>query len=167
MINRNKKLNNGYTLLFAVLVSSVVLAIGISILTISKKEFLLASSARESTYAFYAADSGRECAIYNDNGTNFSTSSPQDTSPICASQIANMPYVPSGQEGTFTFHVKLNNNACAIVTVRQYYDNSEPTTLGNIPRTTIESRGYNMGWSGTACNQANARRVERALRLTY
>ena len=56
--------NGGYTFLFAVLVSSLVLAIGIAILNVSKKEFLLATSARDSSSAFYASDGGIECSLY-------------------------------------------------------------------------------------------------------
>ncbi|MEK7106175.1 MAG: hypothetical protein AAB895_02345, partial [Patescibacteria group bacterium] len=62
-LSKTKK-SGGYTLLFAVLVTSLVLSIGISILNISKKEFLLATSAKDSSIAFYAADSGVECAAY-------------------------------------------------------------------------------------------------------
>lgn len=53
-------------MLFAVLVSSVLLSIGIFILNISKKEVILSSIGRESVIAFYAADGGVECAHYWD-----------------------------------------------------------------------------------------------------
>src|ERR1035441_7931257 len=68
--------SSGYTLLFAMIVASVVLAIGVSILTVSRKEFVLSSSATHSTNSFYAADSGIGCAEYWDNSSseNFSTS---------------------------------------------------------------------------------------------
>ena len=82
MMKNPLKSNKGYTLLFAVLVSSVVLSIGISILTISKKEFLLSASAKDSTSAFYAADTGIECAAYYDsNSSKFSTTT-DDSSPF-------------------------------------------------------------------------------------
>jgi len=57
----------GYTLLFAVIVSVLVLSIAAFILSVSRKEAILASSARDSIYAFYAADSGLECAVENLN----------------------------------------------------------------------------------------------------
>ena len=59
----------GYTLLFAMIVASIVLALGVSLLTVSRKEFILSSSATQSSKAFYAADSGIGCAEYWD-GTN-------------------------------------------------------------------------------------------------
>ena len=53
----------GFTLLFAVLISSLLLTIGIAIFNITFKEVILASQARESQFSFYAADSGLECAL--------------------------------------------------------------------------------------------------------
>src|ERR1035437_9397628 len=70
--------SSGYTLLFAMIVASIVLPLGVSILTISRKEFALSSSATQSTNAFYAADSGIGCAEYwagDNGGGKFATSS--------------------------------------------------------------------------------------------
>jgi Tfp pilus assembly protein PilX len=56
----------GFTLFYAVLVSSLLLAIGVAIFNITFKELILSSGARESVNAFYAADTGLECALYWD-----------------------------------------------------------------------------------------------------
>lgn len=75
MINflKNKKIKNdkrGFTLLFAVLVSIMILAVGASIINIALKQVILSGSGRESQFAFYAANTGLECALYWDlNGT--------------------------------------------------------------------------------------------------
>lgn len=168
-----QKLNNkGYTLLFAVLVSSIVLSIGISILTISKKEYLLASSARESTSAFYAADSGLECAEYFNygisNGDQFSTSTKENVGN--SKVICNGSYPEVSLNGdTFSFEYGMGNNskACAKVTVRKYRGPLSSASPTEVPKTTIISKGYNIGWNGTTCDEASSRRVERALNLTY
>ncbi len=57
---------SGFALLFAVLLSSVLISLGLSIFNISLKEIDIATSARDSAQAYYAADSARECAIYWD-----------------------------------------------------------------------------------------------------
>jgi hypothetical protein len=76
---KNMKKNSGYTLLFAMIVASIVLAIGVSLLTISRKEFDLSSSATQSSNAFYAADSGLGCAEYwANNNYEFAISPPID-----------------------------------------------------------------------------------------
>ncbi len=56
----------GFTLFYAMLISSLLLAIGIAIFNITFKELTLSSGARESANAFYAADTGLECALYWD-----------------------------------------------------------------------------------------------------
>jgi hypothetical protein len=58
--------NKGFTLLFAVLVSVLVLAVGASIINIALKQTILSGAGRESQFAFYAANSGLECALYWD-----------------------------------------------------------------------------------------------------
>src|ERR1035437_6763200 len=85
--------SSGYTLLFAMIVASIVLALGVSILTISRKEFALSSSATQSTNSFYAADSGIGCAEYWDNSSsiNFSTTSPI-TSITCSYNDVTAPH---------------------------------------------------------------------------
>lgn len=56
----------GFTLFYAMLISSLLLAIGLAIFNITYKEFILTSGIRESESAFYAADSALECALYWD-----------------------------------------------------------------------------------------------------
>ena len=80
LMNKNER---GFTLLFAVLVSSLVLAIGLSIANLTLKEVKLSGAGRESEFAFYAADTGSECALYWDiKGYNvFATSADSLASP--------------------------------------------------------------------------------------
>lgn len=57
----------GYTLLFAVLIASLVLGVAVFILSVSRKQYLLSATARESMYAVYASESGIECATLEGN----------------------------------------------------------------------------------------------------
>jgi Tfp pilus assembly protein PilX len=141
----------GFTLLLAILVSSLLLAIGLAISNIILKEILLSSSGRESQFAFYAADSGAECALFWDiKAKAFATSSA--TAISCNSQllgsVGGQGYdVPS----TFTLDFA-PEPYCAKVSV---------TKSASPERTNIESRGYN------TCNTSNPRRVERAIKVRY
>ena len=186
-INYLKK-NKGYTLLFAVIVSSVVLSIGISILTISKKEFLLSSSARESTSAFNAADSALECILFWENEGKLATSSTgfgSDTIecggisvPISYSITSTGPYGGVYSVSSLNIKTEANNTgntACALVNItKDYYLNSN-ISASAIIRTKIESRGYNMGWETTvssgftqgSCTGKSPKKVERAIEYTY
>jgi hypothetical protein len=58
--------NGGFALLFSVLVSSLLLTIGLSIFSIALKELAISTASRQSIHAFFAADSGREYALYHD-----------------------------------------------------------------------------------------------------
>jgi len=159
MQNNNKEQNNkqkytkqaGFAVLYAVLVSSILLSIGLAIFNITIKELLLSSSGRDSQFAFYAADSGAECALYwEQKGGGFSTSTAGSIS-CNGSTIPNIGGVGYDTAMVFQFEV---DGFCSIVSVIQ----SETH-----PRTKIESKGYN-----TTCdNTVNPRRIERAIRVTY
>lgn len=68
--NKNARLaglsKRGFALLFSVLISSLLLTIGLSIFSIALKELAISTASRQSIHAFYAADSGREHALYRD-----------------------------------------------------------------------------------------------------
>ena len=70
----------GFTILLAALIAALVLALGISIFSVAQKQLILSSTGRNSELAFYAADSGAECALYWDlRHDAFPTSSPPTT----------------------------------------------------------------------------------------
>ena len=78
-----KGFKKGFTLIFALLIATVVLAIGASLAAKAVKELILSSTGQESVKAFYAANTGLECALYWDKkgveitgGAIFATSSP-------------------------------------------------------------------------------------------
>jgi hypothetical protein len=58
------KTHQGFALLLALIISSVVLAIGVSILQISVNQINLSATARESELAFQAAHAGVDCQWY-------------------------------------------------------------------------------------------------------
>ena len=60
------RLQGGFTLIVAVVFISVFLGFGLALSSLGYKQSVLASSAVDSQYAFYAAESGLECALHND-----------------------------------------------------------------------------------------------------
>ncbi|MEM9336364.1 MAG: hypothetical protein AAGA35_00725 [Patescibacteria group bacterium] len=64
MTPRNTNEESGFVLLMTVIIVSIVLAIGLSILEISLKELQLSSLTRESEEAFHASNAGLECVRY-------------------------------------------------------------------------------------------------------
>jgi len=161
--HRNKK---GFTLLLSVLIASVLLSLGLAIFSITIRELLLSSTGRESQFAFYAADTGIECALYFDlvRGA-FSTSTASAVSCNAdGSNPTNANQAVGGQgwdvPNTFTISF-LPNPYCAVVTVTK-------TNTGGVVKTDINSRGYNVGVkNGLACESTEPRRLERAIHVIY
>lgn len=159
----------GFVTLFAVLVAGLLLAVGISIYDITSKELIFTTVTRDSELAFYAADTGLECALKWDirydgaanyrSGSVFATSThslPPTAGVLCNGiDVAATPWSIDHTAGaaTTTFTVTfLPQNYCAVVTVAK---------SGYPSLTSVVSRGYNL------CDQTASGRVERALQANY
>lgn len=57
---------SGFTLLFAVLISTLVVSISATITSIALRQTILSGTSKESQYAFYAANTALDCAQYLD-----------------------------------------------------------------------------------------------------
>lgn len=162
--------NRGFTLLLAALVASIVLALGSSIFTIARKQVTLSSLGRDSQFAFYAADTGAECALYWDiRHSAFGATAPV-TPPTCAAQVL-AETVTSGVRGTapyvIEFDMDLFVNAdgvsgtfdddgyCARVSVTKNTSN---------PFTVIRADGYSTSCASTG---TSARALQRSVQLQY
>lgn len=161
----NLQSKSGFAMLFSVLISSLLVVIGLSIFNITLKELSISTSSRESQTAFYAANSGMECALYWDLKGNGSRSAFASTS--VATEIASAKTVPavcnavtvnSATSATTGFNFNItpdSNGPCVEVTVSKtpgYPTADRMTTL-------IESRGKNI------CS-SSGRKVERGLKAT-
>ena len=188
------KTTKGYTLLFAVIVSMLVLSIGTFILSVSRKEAILASSARDSIYALYSADSGIECAIEHLDVLASSTNSIVTGATISCGTQTSIPVTPTGPnydllsrttQGTSTFSLytgpgefkpgqqsQSGMSSCAstsvsYVTTDASYDASGAVTTATSTVITVFTRGYNIGYQAAGnCDASSPRKVERALQYT-
>lgn len=147
-------MTRGFTLLMAVLISSVLLALGYEIYNLAVKEVTLSSAGRESQFAFFAADSGIECALHADSKLDAFATSSSITSVNCGIATSSLTRAVNGTDYITTFAITLGggtNTQCVNVRV----------TRKDPKRTIIESYGHN------TCNLANPVRLERAIRVTY
>lgn len=146
--------NRGFTLLYSLLVISVVLLITSSIFSILLKEVRLTAFGKASQVAYYASEAGAECALFYAvrgelfDGTNTITCGYGEDEGTASGDITNVG-------NTFAFFLEQDEPACAVVTI----DTSGPTV--------IESRGYNICIEPFLTGQPNARRVERGLRVEF
>ena len=166
----------GYAALFAVLVSSLILSIGLSIINITLKEISLSASGRESQFAFYAADSAAECAQYWDYQGAFAipldvdgSAAPADTSPpsiycfnsgsTAGIDLTTLHYEDAGRTtevATTTFDFTMpGTDFCGSVEVGKYAG----VTYGL--KTIIRAYGRN------TCVNGSRLQVERGLDIDY
>ncbi len=150
------KKESGFALFAAIVIGGTLLVVVTGIVTLAVRQSFIAQSGQESQYAFYAADSALECALYWDvhNPSGSSAFDPSTGSQVTCnytpSNTGNSWVVGGNNVSTFGPITFLPNPYCATVTVTKDGD----TTL-------IESRGYN------TCDTSSPRRVERAVRATY
>ena len=159
----------GFALLYAVLVSSLFLAIGATIASATLQNLIFSQSGRESQFAFYSADSGVECALYwdkigrRDNVSVFPTSTTDVANPNgikCNNEVLNVKVTSFSDHAVTTFNIGQSDSlkpyadgaTCADIVI---------TKAQTSPNTTITSNGYN------TCDTANVRRLQRGLLVTY
>ena len=64
MLLHNKNSQNGFALLMSLIVVSVVVSIGLSVLDLSLKQLRLSTNSKDSETSFHATNAGLECARY-------------------------------------------------------------------------------------------------------
>lgn len=151
----------GFALLFTVMISSIILSIALGVSSIAFKEVKFGTSAKEANDAFFAADTGVECALANDKFTSntFVSSGGSGVVTCLGSNIA----LSDASYPSFGFVVSglgSDNDSCAIVTVYKDAASNPPNVI-----TEIISKGYNFG--NAACTSASPNRIEREVKVNY
>ena len=167
---RIRNTSRGFTILLAALISSVVLALGVSIFEIAIKQVSLSSMGKDSQFAFYAADTGAECALYWDVRWNyFATTTPASVTPPqpkCAGlslSVQGRPTAPIPDPYTMTFNFNPNGK-CAQVRVTKCAGIGVCDPLNPQIHTIIHADGFN-----TTCEtiSTNQRALQRSVELHY
>jgi hypothetical protein len=155
--------SGGFALLFAVLVSSLLLTVGLSIFSIALKELAISTATQRSIHAFYAADSGRECTKYWDTkrpGTVPTTISGSTGGNISCNGIpinlAGSPWGGGEVSRAFEFPIITNGPVSKVEIIKKLQIDGGLCSATIC--TTIISRGY---------DQADGDRVERAIQQDY
>jgi len=142
----HKKENSGFVVIIATIIASIILVIGSGVIGISVRDLKLARLQERSMLAFYAADTGLDCALDLDFGpmlnppcTNIATPMspyfpgsvlcPIPTQATCLGGTINRAKTFIGNPGTYPWgyetiltansdgYIKLDNNSCFQVTV--------------------------------------------------
>jgi len=150
----------GFTLLVSIILATVAVTLGVSLLDISYKQVVLSSTAKQSQYGFYAADSAMECALYWDQKFNaFRYTSPLPSSQIKCQGNSILAYSTgtfgsgASQHRKTEFSVRCGTGSTSNGKVTVYKYTSGATTM------------YANGFS--SCLSSDPRRVERGLKVFY
>lgn len=141
--------------MLAALIASVALSLGTAIFALAQKELTLSSVGRDSQFAFYAADTGAECALYWDIRFQlFPTSTPTQKNLTCDGEQKATTALHEGDAIISSFEFE-PNGYCAKVSV---------TKRDTHPRTVIHVDGYNT----TCANiETSSHALERSVDLKY
>lgn len=170
--------SKGMTLLFASLVVSLLLSVGLAIADIALSQILLSAAAKDSAAAFYAADTGIECALYYENKvvpngrpsffpgrTGETASSINCNGGGGANNVSAEPLQSTGgSRPTITTTYIVNSGSSCNSSKPSFtivIEKREKAGGNNNYDTTVRSYGYN------DCNPNSPRRVERGLQVTY
>ena len=183
---KHLKPSEGFVLLFALLISSILLATGLGISRIIMREIFLASLARESSVAFFAADTGAECAFHWYYAYKFDSSTFTSNPPIptTRSLFCNGQAIRDGEPGPLknTAGNQLNDLRGGVTSTFSFYTSQQSvgTVSGNKPlpcasvtltflgtdindpsSVLIKSKGYN------SCDLTKAQTLERTIEYTF
>jgi hypothetical protein len=174
MKNSEVKNKRGIAILYAVIVAILMVAIGATITSIALRQTILSSTGRESQYAFYAANTGIECARYWDfqyplDEVAFATSvsSVVTKNELYCNKIQINDSSRSTENGNvtnFTFNIQPQTEGpeyCIEVDVKKIdlSGGGSGKTMGTL----ITSRGYNVSCE----NKENPRAVQRGIEMYY
>jgi|GEM_PF-410305 len=149
------KKNRGFVILFAVTISAILLAIALGVGNVVIKELQFGTNARDTNDAFFAADTGVECALAYDKASPSANGFTGSASMNCAGTAIVPTQSPSSFWTFIVPGIGSASQSCAKVTV----DKTNSTT------TVVNSKGYNVG--DASCVSSNTNRVERELQITY
>ncbi|MBP6883993.1 MAG: hypothetical protein KBC06_02060 [Candidatus Pacebacteria bacterium] len=161
MISLKLKKNKGFVILFAVTISAILMAISLGVSNISLKQLNFSTSARNANDAFFASDTGAECALYYDRSTILRFNYPNNGSSMSCAGATILDLAMSGDSTAWAYTFTLTNlgsstQGCAKVSV------SKNSTTG---ATVVDSKGYNIGDS--TCASSNPNRTEREVIVSY
>jgi hypothetical protein len=128
------KQQDGFVLLFTIVVTAIIFFIGAGIYSLSFKELMVSSLSKESQKSIFAADSGVECALW----ANINNVPPFESFPCMGYSTRSF-----GQDG-LSFYAQFDNKLCARVLVQQVttLDPSDLDAAGTTS-TKVISQGYN------------------------
>ena len=147
-----KKYNQGFVILYAVLVAGVISLGGVILANIITKQLILSSIGKESQIAYYAANAGDECARFGISqnqfgffiGTDFLEPNQSERNLSCAegSDYSSLALESNNLSKVFEFETRESSTSCSKVIVTINYLSNEGNGEGQ--EAIVESKGRNI-----------------------
>lgn len=150
----------GFVILFTILISTIILMIGLGIFSIATRETVLSGTSREAQYAFYAADAGVECALFAQSRGFLTGSGGTFECGAIPADITGVGLYP-GNPFVFDILVDPVKKSCARVTV------FDTTTESGAAARRVISQGYNICNANAKPLTQNPVLVERDLDVMF
>lgn len=154
--------SEGFVMLFAVTLSALLLAMALGASNIALKEVRFSTNARDTNDAFFAADTGIECALNNDNldKDKFIKGDSIAKTINCANPTDIQTKIDEQDLWTFVIPgLGSAGKSCAKVTVDKRLQSPNEKYI------VFTSKGYNIGEAN--CTSSNPNRVEREIVVKY
>jgi Tfp pilus assembly protein PilX len=170
-MTHHKLLNQGFALLMSLIVVSVVVSIGLTVIDLTLKQVRLSTNSKESETAFHAANAALECARYwrEENAINFEAGENISISCFGAASVNITPtaIVPdSGTASQYTFESSWGTPIrCS--EVKMLLINASPTATSTVTGMSTLILGYPYGnekkcGPGGRCTVLSARGYSKA-----
>lgn len=160
MWNHQKKQNTktGIALYIAVLIGTILMTTGLGISTIFYRELRISGFQFPSLTAFYAADTGKECALYYDGLSQQAFDNPANPATVTCAGNTQTASAASGIDGNgpfyfYGFNFTLPGDRCVHIRVKKQL-------IGGDVCTRITSSGENDSCGGSATVQRNVVSVD-------
>jgi Tfp pilus assembly protein PilV len=149
----------GFTLLVAIIFSSVILSVGLALTDIAYKQVILAQAAQQSQYAFYNADSAMECALEQDQVYHMFDYATEPTGNF------TNPSDPACEGVSVTFTGNPVSGSSRITTFSVPCAGGGSNASVQIYKTANSTNFYSNGFNN--CNASDPQRLERGLKAKY
>lgn len=156
---------NGYALLFAVVITSIISIIVAGLSNLTYKQMVLTSLVKDSQQAFYTADTAIECALYGHfmNENKYGNDKVWECGSYCydGSDCEFSLFVEEDTENEKNYKLVQPNDALKKSNPCYDFNIENTDQVDDLTKVSIKARGYNM------CNPNLLRTVQREIEVFY
>jgi len=151
MVHYKTQQNSGFALLISLIVVTVVITIGLSILDLTLKQLRLSTNSKDSEIAFHAANAGMECARYWRGEASLAIEDGNSFTPLCfnvsAGSLVSADIIDTNGSGN-AYHYEFEStwgaagSRCSAMTILSIVSDINAETVINLADMVAVIPGY-------------------------